>query len=293
MTTERILEVAGLRWRLDGPLPEADRLGNLGKFLTGGDEAEITVSIRRQSPTPEPRGELRWEDWFSRVYETADGIQSCRIGSALTDPVPYAALCWAKASPDVQTLYLDDSACVYHGDRLVSALAMDLGLHRYGRGILHASWIERNGQAVWFSGPSGVGKSTQAAFWQEQTGTQILNGDKAAFCFSGERVLAAGLPFAGSSEYCENRTMPLRAIVMLRQASENTIVRLPMKTAAKLLLGQMPVQRWCRADVQAIADQAVRLAETVPVYELACRLGPQTVGLLDEELSKEDAQWNL
>lgn len=291
MKAEKTLRIGRLRWRLEGPLPAPERLGVMSRFLSGEDDAEISVVIRR-GPLPEPAGEQRWEDWFYRVYESEDACCVQRIASSATEHIRYAALCWRKDAPDTQTLYLDDARTACTGDRFVSALAMDLALHRHGHGILHAAWIERDGQALWFSGPSGVGKSTQAAFWQSERGAPILNGDKAAFYFENGRVMAAGLPFAGTSEYCENRTMPLRAIVMLARAEENGIRRLPLREAVKRLLTQMPVQPWCREDLQATVDQAALLAERVPVYELRCRLGPETVGLLDCELSKEDAQWN-
>ena len=292
MTSERVLQIGRVRWRLDGPLPEPDRLGVAGRFLSDGADAEITVELRRCDRLPEPEGALRWEDWFYRVYESDETCCIRRIASAATERVHYAALCWRKDAPDRQTLYLDESRLACNGDRLVSALAMDLALHRYGHGILHAAWIERGGQAVWFSGPSRTGKSTQADYWRQERGATVLNGDKAAFYFENGRAVATGLPFAGTSEFCENRTMPLRAIVMLAQAEENALVRLPLGEAVKRLLSQMPVQPWSREDLQAIADQAALLAGCVPVYELRCRLGPETVGLLDEELSKEDPQWN-
>ena len=292
MTTESVLQIGKLRWRIAGPFPPPERQGFLRKFLADGTDGEIAVTVRRQSPLPEPEGRLLWEDWFYRVYETADAVCIRRIGGSVIDPCHYAMLCWQKDAPDVQTLWLDDARLPYTGDRLITALAMDLGLRRHGHGLLHAAWIERNGQAVWFSGPSRTGKSTQAEFWRQERGCATVNGDKAAFYFENDRAVATGLPFAGTSEYCENRTVPLRAIVMLAQAEEDSLVRLGTAEAARRLLSQTPAQRWCREDLQTIADQAVRLAECVPVYALSCRLGPQTVDLLDRELSKEDPLWN-
>lgn len=285
------MQIGRVRWRLDGPLPPPEKLGFLRDYLTAGADAELSVRIELQ-PTPQPEGELCWEDWYSRVYESSDERCVLRIGGPLNAPVPYAVLRWRAASPDEQRLTMDDSNLPYTGDRLATALAMELGLHRHGHGILHAAWIERNGAAVWFSGASGIGKSTQADFWAAERGAPIVNGDKAAFYFEDERVVACGLPFAGTSEYCKNRTMPLRAIIMIARAEENLLVRLPLREAIRRLIAQMPVQRWCREDLQAITDQAVRLAELVPVYQLSCRKDPATVALLDEELSKEEQLWN-
>ena len=46
--------------------------------------------------------------------------------------------------------------------------------------VLHSSYIvTRQEQGILFSGPSGIGKSTQAALWQRYAGAEIVNGDRA------------------------------------------------------------------------------------------------------------------
>lgn len=46
--------------------------------------------------------------------------------------------------------------------------------------VLHSAYIvTRQGEGILFSGPSGIGKSTQAALWQHYGAAQTVNGDRA------------------------------------------------------------------------------------------------------------------
>lgn len=46
--------------------------------------------------------------------------------------------------------------------------------------VLHSAYIvTRGGEGILFSGPSGIGKSTQAALWERFAGARTVNGDRA------------------------------------------------------------------------------------------------------------------
>ena len=81
--------------------------------------------------------------------------------------------------------------------------------------ILHSSYLDVNGQALLFSGPSGIGKSTQADLWVRHRGAAILNGDKSLLIREPDGWYAHGWPICGSSGICRNESRRIRAIVML------------------------------------------------------------------------------
>ena len=81
--------------------------------------------------------------------------------------------------------------------------------------VFHCSYIDHNGKAILFTAPSETGKSTQADLWHQYRGTEIINGDRAAIRLADGVLLAEGIPFAGSSQYCKNRSLPIEAIVYL------------------------------------------------------------------------------
>lgn len=254
-------------------------------FLTDATPT-LTVRIFRPERLSTPQGTLLWETPTERVYR--DGKHETHVYSV----PPPAALDYISVSGDadkgVLTTELLRQIELPAQSILLSNLEMERLLHRHGMTVLHASWVSYGTQALLFSGSSGVGKSTQAELWHQYRGARIINGDKTGIAFPNGQPTAVGMPFSGSSTYCENATAPIRAIVMLSQAPDDTIRRLSQREAARLLAGQMPCQRWCAEDVSAILEYAGRLAMQVPVYHLACTKKESAVALLAQTLAEED-----
>lgn len=152
--------------------------------------------------------------------------------------------------------------------------------------ILHASCIERNGKAVVFTAPSGTGKSTQAALWEALRGAEIINGDRIVLQVRDGRVLASGIPFAGSSPHCLNRTLPLAAIVCLNQAPQTRIRQLDPFGAFRRVWEGICVNTWDEGDINLAMDTLQTVLGQVPVYALACRKDESAVIALEQMLGK-------
>lgn len=74
--------------------------------------------------------------------------------------------------------------------------------------VLHSAYIvTRQGEGILFSGPSGIGKSTQAALWQRYGAAQTVNGDRALV--RPDTGTVSGVMYAGTSGICRNVTAPL------------------------------------------------------------------------------------
>lgn len=59
--------------------------------------------------------------------------------------------------------------------------------------ILHCAVLRVGEEALLFSGPSGVGKSTHASIWCSQVAdAQVINGDRALLQWGNEGLLACG-----------------------------------------------------------------------------------------------------
>jgi len=107
----------------------------------------------------------------------------------------------------------------------ISCLCLERPLSVQGCYILHCTFLDYRGQAILFSGPSGIGKSTHANLWcRHIPGTQVLNGDRALLCPlpNGDYEIT-GWPVCGSSGICHNERRPLEAIVFIEQASDNRL----------------------------------------------------------------------
>ena len=136
--------------------------------------------------------------------------------------------------------------------------------------ILHSSFVGTRGRAILFTAPSETGKSTQADLWQKLRGAEIINGDRAAVRALNTGVFACGIPFSGSSKFCENQTLPLAAIVYLKQAPQTTIRRLRGAEAFRRVWEGCSVNVWDRTDVDLASKTVQRIVTEVSVYELAC-----------------------
>lgn len=150
--------------------------------------------------------------------------------------------------------------------------------------VFHASFIEYEGNAILFTAPCGTGKSTQAALWEKHQGAETINGDKVLIYEDNGRFFAAGLPFSGSSDICKNRILPVKAIVRLSQAKENTLTRLTGINAYKAVFEGCYHSKWSADFNKITSDVAVSFAGNVPVYHLACLPDENATQVLKNEL---------
>ena len=150
--------------------------------------------------------------------------------------------------------------------------------------VFHASFIEYKGNAILFTAPCGTGKSTQAALWEKHQGAETINGDKVLIYEDNGRFFAAGLPFSGSSDICKNRILPVKAIVRLSQAKENTLTRLTGINAYKAVFEGCYHSKWSADFNKITSDVAVGFASSVPVYHLACLPDENATQVLKNEL---------
>lgn len=150
-----------------------------------------------------------------------------------------------------------------------------------GRMILHASCVETDQGGILFSGPSGIGKSTQADLWQRFQGAKILNGDRVILHRAGQGWFASGSPYAGSSRIYVNRTVPVRAIVMLDQGKANKPSPLAASEAFRLLYPQLLVNTWDPDFVERVCDLCQVLIGDIPVVRFSCTPDQAAVRALD------------
>ena len=153
--------------------------------------------------------------------------------------------------------------------------------------IFHTSFIEYNGKAILFTAPSGTGKSTQADLWHKYKGAEIINGDRAAIIEKENRFYAAGIPFAGSSQYCKNKTLEIAAVVYLGQAKTTSIRKLRGIEAFKKIWEGVSVNTWDKADMSAVTDMVAKLTFAVPVYHLTCTPDESAVLTLLKEIENQ------
>lgn len=162
--------------------------------------------------------------------------------------------------------------------------------------ILHSSLIRIHDCTIAFCAPKQTGKSTQASLWAQKRGAQILNGDRAGIRIMQEatestktQIRAYGLPYAGSSEIYRNEGAPLKAVILLEQAKENTLERVSPKAAFARMFCQVNVPRTDELLLNKAISHLETVVRSIPVYLLKCTPDERAVRLVEQELfEKED-----
>lgn len=232
-----------------------------------------------------PDSTLRLREAERLIFQKGSAVSRCRT-MRLGEP-PYARLDYDLSVPDHARLSVRPEDWWWATDhlRLWSVLSLPQLLLPFRTLIFHASYIGYHGEGILFTAPSGTGKSTQAELWRVHRGAEVINGDKAGVRLE-ERPMVHGVPFSGTSGICENVSLPLRAIVVLSQAPENTVRRLRPSEAVAALCGNVFVDQAVPEEWQTARNLLLDLAAAVPVYALACTPDVRAV----EELERAMAQ---
>ena len=98
--------------------------------------------------------------------------------------------------------------------------------------------------------------------------------------------MAEGIPFAGSSTYCKNRSLPIEAIVHLGQAPVTTIRRMRGYESFCRIWEGVSVNTWDKEDVELVSDVVQKVAEQIPVFHMPCTPDESAVIVLEQELRK-------
>ena len=167
---------------------------------------------------------------------------------------------------------------------LITLMDIEATLLDFGGLILHSSLVSWNSGGIVFSAPSGTGKSTQAELWEKYLGADILNGDRSGIRKTDGIWRAYGLPYAGTSGIYRNESVPLKALVALRQAGENRVRRIAGAEAFRYLYPETMIHRWDPDFEKRATDLLLTLISDVPVFLLECRPDREAVGILKTEI---------
>lgn len=146
---------------------------------------------------------------------------------------------------------------------------------------LHCSYVLYQGKAILFTGPSGIGKTTQAELWRDYLGATIVNGDASLIQKQEGGFYALGAPVHGSSPYCEERSAPIAALVTLEQAKENIITPMESFQALSYCLPEIFLSDTWPDEVQEkMWENVDHFFQKIPVYHLCCRPDREAVELV-------------
>lgn len=151
---------------------------------------------------------------------------------------------------------------------------------------LHCATIEDQGRGILFLGPSGIGKTTQAERWAEFRGSSIINGDVGFVQRREQDYIAWGTPWHGSSPYCLNASVPVKALVVLKQAPENRLRELTGFEKVTEVSGSVFYPTWLEDGMELCTETLNHLLTDLPVYRLDNRADRESVEILAKELDR-------
>lgn len=150
--------------------------------------------------------------------------------------------------------------------------------------VLHSASVIHQGEAILFSAPSGTGKSTQADLWKIHRNAVGFNGDRNLLWKKDGKWMVAGLPWHGTSPDCLNACVPLRAIVVLRQAKKDQTRILSPVEKTLALFSEATINRWNQADQEKAFSLIDALCQETDIVGLDCTMNPSAVEVLETYL---------
>lgn len=149
---------------------------------------------------------------------------------------------------------------------------------------MHSSLVKTGKGGLMFVGPSGIGKTTQAELWNKYREAMIINGDVVFVQEIRGEFLGWGTPWHGSSPYCENTSVPLKAMIVLKQAPENSIRELTGFEKVSAVSNNVFYPTWLENGMELCLETLDHLLSRIPVYELSCRPDEEAVKLTEETI---------
>lgn len=173
---------------------------------------------------------------------------------------------------------------------LTASVCFNMKLIASGGMMFHSSCINFGGEAICFSAPSGTGKSTHTLLWKDVFGDKVefINDDKPAIKIdeSGKHI-AYGLPYSGKSHLNSNTCAPVKAVVFIERANENSIRKIETAEATMRILDQTIKNIYDKDSMATLLDTVEKFILSVPCYLLSCNMTHDAVLTCYNELYKK------
>lgn len=282
----RFYEIAGIGLCIEAPdhhffLED----GLLAPFRRDNLVPSHTVHLELADSLTPPEGQLAFSANSKKVFQVPNG--QIRYDGVLKGAWESAYMRIARSGDQskVQITKHKNYARITPISAL-EAMELEHQLIQHGGFLLHASYIEWRQEAILFTAPSGTGKSTQAELWCQFRQAQLINGDRVAVMVRQQIIEACGVPYSGLSSVSQDKTLPLKAIVLLSQAKTTHIERLSGRAAVKALMDGSCVNTWNPEDMRLCMEAVIQVVNRVPVYHLACTPDESAVIALQEAMKK-------
>ena len=240
------------------------------------------------------------EDMVSTVYpQSYFNVLELKTGGWIYEWPDHTLYC--KVSADYKHLEIAQIHADYTDEvRMIQLIrtALECLAIQNGKIAFHSACVEKDGEAVLFTGFSGTGKSTRAGRWVDTLDAQWISGDRPLIdCVYGT---VHGAPWDGKEQIFRNVSMKIKAIMVLHRSSYTRIRQLTKKQMRTYLMQQAFIPMWDTETARIALYNIFRLMRNVPVYgwlcdwtEEAAEESYQILYYHTESIYKEDIQMKL
>lgn len=156
----------------------------------------------------------------------------------------------------------------------------------HGLLTFHGVLMEYEGNGIIISAASGTGKTTHARLWRDLRRALIINGDRAVCAKTAEGWTGYGLPWSGTSGEQINRSVVIRALVVLRRGETNEAHRISALEAFHQVFAHVLYPSWDKALTEKMVDLLESFLRDVPIFLLSCRPDAESVDVLHDALAE-------
>lgn len=219
---------------------------------------------------------IAFENTVTNVYETDNGyLIVSKVGERVQKMRVLQDLSAFEA--DVSFTETDDDNFLLY----FVTMAYNLSIAKANTIKIHASVIEKDGEALLFMGKSGTGKSTHSRLWQKYVqGSTLLNDDAPIVrYFDNGNVVVYGSPWSGKTPCYRNAQANVKAFVHLYQSKENQLTKMSALESMSSLLFSTVTFKSNKENKNAVFDTLSKILQNLSVYRLDCRPDEEAVRL--------------
>ncbi|MEE3376058.1 MAG: hypothetical protein VZR22_05070 [Candidatus Cryptobacteroides sp.] len=270
-TVSSYYKVAGLCFRLDGPVPD---MANLAPFRCEKESHLLfTLEVVRGMPLVSATPVFCTQDGpgFPEIAidKLSDGNYRFRMRPLPGEPVA-AELRTNASFTRAQLMLLEGDTHFAINNSLMLLYAFSSAC----KGVLemHSSVVVNGGRGYLFLGKSGTGKSTHSSLWLKHIpGTMLLNDDNPILRLMPDgSARVFGSPWSGKTPCYKNLDFPAGAVVRIRQAPFNKIEKLPPVQAYASLMASASSFRPFKTLAEGWHATLEGLVGVLPCYVLDC-----------------------
>lgn len=257
--------IGGVGIRVDGEFPPAD-------VARSDEPAEIVLALtatRFDGPFAGPGERTSEQDsWCSFLDDKV--VSLC---SKEPRPTPHEAMRVELSRDTLDGRYLFGAdAWPYPFRYPMDQLLMVHTLGIAGGALMHAASIVGRDGALLVAGHSGAGKTTLSRAAAAE-GAHILSDERTVVRPSPRGWMVGGTPWPGEGGFAENRSVPLRGIILLEQADRDELVPLtPARALAMLYRCHFP-PLWDPRACERTLGNLEALVRTLPAFLYRNRKG--------------------